>query len=99
MTELLAGEAVTNANTSANMMRSGFYVCPICGKIIHSLGEASIHCHGVHLTPEEANPADEKHMLSVETRKEAVKIQPLFISYHNLITVFFQSTGVPSPIP
>lgn len=67
VTELLAGEAVTNANTSANMMRSRFYVCPICGNIIHSLGEASIHCHGILLTPEEAAPADGKHLLSVET--------------------------------
>lgn len=36
---------------SANMMRSKFYVCPICGNVIHSMGKAVIHCHGIQLTP------------------------------------------------
>ena len=29
--ELLSGCAVENANVSANMLRSHFYVCPVCG--------------------------------------------------------------------
>lgn len=66
ITELLAGEAVVNANVSSNMLRSKFYVCPICGNVLHSMGESVIHCHGVQLTPEEAEPCDEHHMPKVE---------------------------------
>ncbi|MBR4073864.1 MAG: helix-turn-helix transcriptional regulator, partial [Firmicutes bacterium] len=29
--ELMSGNAVNNVNVSANMMRSKFYVCPVCG--------------------------------------------------------------------
>ena len=37
--ELLAGNTVYNTNVSFNMLRSKFYVCPICGNVIHSMGE------------------------------------------------------------
>lgn len=64
--ELISGNTVHNANVSANMLRSKFYVCPVCGNAIHSMGEAAIHCHGILLTPLEAEPADERHKLSIE---------------------------------
>ena len=64
--ELISGNTIRNANVSANMLRSKFYVCPVCGNVIHSMGEAAIHCHGILLTPLEAEPADERHMLSIE---------------------------------
>ncbi len=66
VTELISGNTVHNANVSANMLRSKFYVCPVCGNAIHSMGEASIHCHGILLTPLEAEPADERHKLFIE---------------------------------
>ena len=66
VTELISGNTVHNANVSANMLRSKFYVCPVCGNVIHSMGEAAIQCHGILLTPLEAEPADERHMLSIE---------------------------------
>lgn len=47
--ELLSGNTVCNSNVSANVMRSRFYICPVCGNIIHSMGEAVVHCHGVLL--------------------------------------------------
>lgn len=66
VTELISGNTIFNANVSANMMRSKFYVCPVCGNVIHSMGEAVIHCHGVLLTPAEAEETDENHMISIE---------------------------------
>ncbi len=59
-------EEKENENISANMLRSKFYVCPVCGNVIHSMGEAAIHCHGIQLTPLEAEPADEHHMAVIE---------------------------------
>lgn len=66
VTELISGNTVRNENISANMMRSKFYICPICGNVIHSMGESVIHCHGVSLLPAETEPADERHMIFVE---------------------------------
>jgi transcriptional regulator with XRE-family HTH domain len=66
VTELISGNAVTNANVSANMLRSKFYVCPVCGNVIHSMGESVISCHGIRLTPLEAEPTDEDHMIFIE---------------------------------
>ena len=64
--ELMSGNTVSNSNVSANMMRSRFYVCPVCGNVLHSMGEAVIHCHGVLLQPEEPEETDEKHKIFVE---------------------------------
>ena len=66
VTELISGNTVFNSNVSANMLRSRFYVCPVCGNAIHTMGEAAIHCHGILLTPLEAEPADERHRLFIE---------------------------------
>ena len=66
ITELLSGNVVSNVNVSANMMRSKFYICPVCGNIIHSMGEAVIHCHGVQLVPCQPEETDENHMLFIE---------------------------------
>ncbi len=66
VTELISGNTIHNANVSANMMRSKFYVCPVCGNVIHSIGEAAIHCHGIMLTPLDAESTDERHMVFIE---------------------------------
>lgn len=66
VTELISGKAITNVNVSANMLRSLFYVCPVCGNIIHSMGEAVLQCHGVQLLPCQAEEADEAHKIRVE---------------------------------
>ena len=66
VTELISGNTIYNANVSANMMKSKLYVCPLCGNVIHSMGEAAVHCHGLLLTPLEAETPDERHMVFVE---------------------------------
>ena len=64
--ELISGNTVVNTNVSANMARSKFCVCPVCGNVIASTGEASISCHGVELLPLEAEEPDEGHVVSME---------------------------------
>ena len=66
VTELISGTTINNANVSANMMRSKFYVCPICGNVIHSMGETVISCHGINLEPLESENTDENHMIFIE---------------------------------
>ncbi len=66
VTELISGNAVRNVNVSANMLRSKFYVCPVCGNVIHSMGEAVLNCHGVLLMPCQPEETDENHMIFVE---------------------------------
>lgn len=62
--ELLAGASVQNQNVSANMLRSRFYVCPVCCNSIHAMGEAHISCHGIVLPPLKAEPVDDDHPVS-----------------------------------
>ena len=66
--ELLTGDVRANANRAGNMLRSRFYVCPICGNVIHALGEGSYSCCGVQLPPQDAEDAawDTEHAFAVE---------------------------------
>ena len=64
--ELMNGEHITNRNISAKLLRGKFYVCPICGNILHSTGSALLSCCGVTLPPLEAEEADEMHALTIE---------------------------------
>jgi transcriptional regulator with XRE-family HTH domain len=73
--ELLSGNAVQNVNVSANIMRSKFYVCPVCGNSIHSMGEAMIHCHGIPLTPCTAEETDENHKIFIERVEDDYFVQ------------------------
>ena len=73
--ELISGNTVRNSNVSANMLRSKFYVCPVCGNVIHSIGEAVIHCHGVLLQPEEAEQTDEYHKIFIERVEDEYYVQ------------------------
>ena len=64
--ELMNGEQIANRNISANMLRCKFYVCPICGNAIHSIGDAVVSCCGITLPALEAEEADEAHSITVE---------------------------------
>lgn len=64
--ELFTGEYVTNRNISGNMARSKLYVCPVCGNIIHTMGEALVSCCGITLPALEAENADESHEIKCE---------------------------------
>lgn len=64
--ELLSGEDIRNRNPHSNMLKSKFYVCPVCGNVIRTIGEAVISCCGVMLPAVEAEPADEEHGIRIE---------------------------------
>lgn len=63
--ELLSGEVITNANRSANLLRSRLYVCPVCGNILPATGAAGISCCGIALPPLEAEAPDDAHTAAV----------------------------------
>ena len=64
--ELMNGEQIINKNMSANMLRCKFYVCPVCGNVIHCTGNTVISCCGITLPALEAEDADEDHSITVE---------------------------------
>lgn len=65
--ELMNGEPIVNRNVSANLLRAKFHICPVCGNVIHSLGNALISCCGVTLPPLEAEEADKDHTVTIES--------------------------------
>ena len=64
--ELLSGADIRNGNRSSDMRKSRFYVCPICGNVIQSTGEAVISCCGITLPPQEPEEMDEDHTIRLE---------------------------------
>ena len=45
--ELLSGEQIINQNRAGNLLRSHFYLCPICGNVIHAVGNTLVSCCGL----------------------------------------------------
>lgn len=64
--ELMNGEHIINRNVSANLLRCKFYVCPICGNVIHCVGNAVVSCCGVTLPALEAEEPEEGHAVVIE---------------------------------
>ena len=64
--ELFSGEDVVNTNRVSHMLRTKFYVCPICGNVIHAIGEAVVSCCGITLPALESEPADGEHPVTIE---------------------------------
>ncbi|MBR0349155.1 MAG: helix-turn-helix domain-containing protein [Clostridia bacterium] len=64
--ELISGDTVINKNISANMLRTKFYVCPVCGNVIHSTGNTLVSCCGITLPALEAEETDEDHIINIE---------------------------------
>lgn len=64
--ELMSGDTVINKNISSNMLRSKFYVCPVCGNVIRTTGDTVISCCGINLPPLEADETDQAHEITIE---------------------------------
>ena len=64
--ELMNGEPITNRNVSANLLRCKMHVCPICGNVVHAMGNALVSCCGVTLPALEAEEGDDDHAVSIE---------------------------------
>ena len=68
--ELLSGEDVRNRNKSSNIAKTKFYVCPVCGNVIHTTGEAVISCCGITLPPITPEQADKDHLIHYEMTED-----------------------------
>jgi DNA-binding XRE family transcriptional regulator/desulfoferrodoxin (superoxide reductase-like protein) len=79
--ELMNGEHIINKNISANMLRSKFYVCPICGNAIHALGNTLVSCCGITLPALDAEEAEDDHAITVEPVEDEH-----FITIHHPMT-------------
>ena len=79
--ELMSGDTVTNKNISANILRSRFYVCPVCGNIIRAMGDALISCCGITLPPLDAEEPDKDHAITIEKVEDEH-----FITIHHPMT-------------
>lgn len=65
--ELLTGDLRKNENPAGNMKKMHFYVCPVCGNIITSVGQGSFSCCGITLPEQECENCDEDYMINLET--------------------------------
>ena len=63
--ELMNGNPIVNQNRCANMLRTKFYVCPVCGNVIHSIGDTLLSCCGITLPVLEVEDFDPHHALTI----------------------------------
>lgn len=73
--ELLSGNDVTNTNRAANLLRAKFYVCPVCGNVLFSVGESVVSCHGITLPCLEAELPDETHSVRISPVEDEYLVQ------------------------
>lgn len=85
--ELMSGDTVVNKNLSSNIMFSKFYVCPVCGNVIHSTGAAVVSCCGIALPALEAEEIDDEHIVSIEN----VEDEKFIIVNHKMTKTHFVS--------
>ena len=85
--ELMSGNPVSNRNVASNLLRSKFYVCPICGNVIHAVGNAVISCCGIQLPPLEAEEPDDNHGITME----AVEDETFILIRHPMTKTHFIS--------
>jgi DNA-binding XRE family transcriptional regulator/desulfoferrodoxin (superoxide reductase-like protein) len=64
--ELMSGDKIINKNISSNVLRSKFYVCPVCNNVIRAMGESLVSCCGLTLPPLEAEDTDDAHAVTIE---------------------------------
>lgn len=64
--EILSGGSQTNTFVSGNMKKSSYYVCPVCGNLVISTGNATVSCCGRKLLPLQAGKADLCHEITAE---------------------------------
>lgn len=72
--ELLCGQTISNKNRSANILKSQFYVCPVCGNVLFARGNALISCCGIQLPALEAEEPDDVHHMSVQRVEDEIYV-------------------------
>ncbi len=93
--ELLSGEQIINRNRGANIKRAFLYVCPICGNVLCSSGDALVSCCGITLPPLEAEEPDPEHTLRCEPVEDEYFLSILheMTKQHFISFIAFVSSG------
>lgn len=79
--ELMNGQHITNKNLSANMLKGKFYVCPVCGNVVHTMGDAVVSCCGITLPVLDAEEDDAEHLIALEKVEDEQ-----FVTVHHPMT-------------
>ena len=92
--ELMNGEPISNKNISGNMLRCKFHVCPVCGNVIHTLGNAVVSCCGITLPALEAEEPDEDHPIEIQRVEDEhfITIQHPMTKTHYITFVAYVSS-------
>ncbi|MCR4875940.1 MAG: helix-turn-helix domain-containing protein [Clostridiales bacterium] len=72
--ELLCGQTIVNKNRSANMLKSLFHVCPVCGNVLLARGDALISCCGIQLPALDAEEPDRLHCMNVQKVEDEIYV-------------------------
>ncbi len=85
--ELMSGDTVINKNLSSNILFSKFYVCPLCGNVIHTTGDTVVSCCGITLPSLDAEETDDTHTVTIE----AVEDEHFITVHHDMTKIHYIS--------
>lgn len=72
--DLLAGRLTTQNMLCGNLQKLQFYICPNCGNLLMTMGEAKINCCGKTLTAAPLQKAAPDEQLTVELLEDELLI-------------------------
>ena len=75
--ELFQGEAIKNKNKAANLLKTRFYVCPVCGNVVTSIGEGSFSCCGETLLVQEVEKVDDIQIERIDNELYIMVVSPM----------------------
>lgn len=89
--ELLNGELSRNKFDGGNMKKANYYVCPSCGNILLSTGNASVVCCGrplVAMSPVKATEGEKLRIELVEDERFVTTEHPMTKEHHIAFVVY-----------
>ncbi len=92
LSELMSGNVVKNDNLSGNLRKMGFYVCPICGNVIQSVGEGCFTCCGVLLPKLEAEDGSQEINVEIIDGEHYVSLNHPMSKSHYISFIAFVAT-------
>ena len=66
LSELFTGNVKENRNITANMKKTVFYICPVCGNVVAAIGQCIVSCCGINLPEHSAEACSEQHNIAAE---------------------------------
>ena len=89
--ELMNGKYIVNNNKMCDMLKTNFYVCPICENVIYSIGSSIVSCCGLVLPKLEAESSNQINIERIENEYH-IKVKNEMTKEHHISFISYVSS-------